>query len=222
MAAALEQRVHGLLMSWRQVGQFCWFNMLTPRAAEAREFFGALFGWTYDGDIVMVGPHRIGGLFEDTQALIGAMLLVESADLIAARVRELGGKARAPFDIGGAGRLTVCHDPTGAEFDAWEPRALRGTDADDGTLGAPARFELVTTDVPRASRFYSALFGWEPAAREGSGPRWVTYFAVRNADQAERRVIALGGSVIAPGEMRSPQGVPFSITDLGVSQTGPS
>ena len=191
--------------------------MLTPRAAEAREFFGALFGWTYDGDIVMIGAHRIGGLFEDTRSLIGAMILVESADLTAARVRELGGKARPPFDIGGAGRLTVCHDPTGAEFDAWEPRALRGTDADYDTLGAPARFGLITTDVRRAVAFYADLFGWHPDAREGSESRWVTHFLVANLDQTQRRAVTLGATVIALGEMRSPQGVPFSVVTRPVA-----
>ena len=192
-------------------GHFCWFNMLTPRVAEARAFFSALLGWTYEGGIVMIGDRRIGGMWDDHRALIGAMLLVESADATAVRVRELGGQALAPFDIGNEGRLAVCHDPTGAEFDVWEARAMRGTDADDGTLGAPARFELVTTDVPRAVAFYSDLFGWKADARTGSESRWVTHFLVTDVAEMERKAMSLGASVIAPGELRSPQGVPFSI-----------
>ena len=38
----------------RRAGDFCWINMLTPRPAEAREFFGALLGWTY-GEIPGMG-----------------------------------------------------------------------------------------------------------------------------------------------------------------------
>jgi uncharacterized protein len=191
---------------------FCWFNMLTPRAAEAREFFRAVLGWSYRGDIVMVEGCRIGGLFEDHRALIGAMLLVESADATAERVRGLGGRAQPAFDIGNDGRLTVCHDPTGAEFDAWQARSMRGTDADPHTLGAPARFELITTDVPGAVAFYSALFGWKADAREGSGSQWITHFLVADVAEAERRAIARGASVFAPGAIRSPQGVEFYVT----------
>jgi hypothetical protein len=34
----------------------------------------------------------------------------------------LGGTARPAFDIGEQGRMVVCHDPNGCEFDIWEPK----------------------------------------------------------------------------------------------------
>ena len=36
-----------MAMGIRKTGDFCWINMLTPRPAEAMEFFGRVLGWTY-------------------------------------------------------------------------------------------------------------------------------------------------------------------------------
>jgi uncharacterized protein len=77
----------------RKTGDFCWSNMLTPRPAEAREFFGRLLGWTYAeipglGHRMQVGGRDIGGIFDldgpntppGTTPHIGVMVKVESAD----------------------------------------------------------------------------------------------------------------------------------------------
>src|SRR4051794_40467551 len=53
----------------RKAGDFCWINMLTPRAAEAMGFFGRVLGWTYFempglGHGMRVGGRDIGGLFD--------------------------------------------------------------------------------------------------------------------------------------------------------------
>ena len=53
----------------RKAGEFCWINMLTPRPAEAMEFFAAVLGWTYFempgiGHGIQVGGRDIGGLFD--------------------------------------------------------------------------------------------------------------------------------------------------------------
>lgn len=160
----------------RRVGEFCWVNMLTPRAADARAFFGELLRWTYVelpglGHRIQVGGRDVGGLFDvtapntppGTPPQIGVMVKVESADKTARRVAELGGKARPAFDIGDAGRLAVCFDPNGVEFDAWQPRTMLGTDVDSREHGAPTWFETLTSDVDRAAEFYGKLFGWTSA-----------------------------------------------------------
>lgn len=161
----------------RKAGEFCWINMLTPQPAEARTFFSKLLGWTYVempgiGHAVQVGGRDIGGLFDlagpntprGTPPLIGDMVKVENADAICARVAALGGKAMPAFDIMDQGRMAVCFDPKGAEFDVWQPRKGLGTDVDSNLRGAPSWFETMTTDVDRAAHFYSRLFGWTPEA----------------------------------------------------------
>ncbi len=219
----------------RETGEFCWINMLTPEPAEARAFFGKLLGWTYVeipgiGHAVEVGGRKIGGLFdlagpntpEGTPPHIGVMVKVESADAVCAKVTSLGGKAKPAFDIMGQGRMAVCTDPNGAEFDVWEPKKMHGTDADSNQHGAPSWFETVTTDVDRAVKFYSELFGWTPEVmpmpdlkyttfKHGTEyvagmmritpamgtlrPHWATYFTVDDADETAREAVKLGATL---------------------------
>lgn len=230
----------------RPVGDFCWINILTARPTEARDFFAALLGWTYVempgmGHRIQVGGRDVGGLFDleapntppGARATIGVMLKVENADATCDRVRDLGGAARTPFDVGEAGRMAVCHDPTGAEFDVWEPKRMQGTDADSDAHGAPSWFEAQTSDVDAASAFYTDLVGWRPvemgspeapyvdfqldgrdvagmmalrAETGGARPAWWTYFTVRDVDAAVRDAAARGGQVVVP---------PYDIAGVG-------
>ena len=218
----------------RGTGEFCWINMLTPRPAEARGFFGTLLGWTYVeipgmGHAVKVGGRDIGGLFDldgpntpkGTLPVIGVMVKVESADAACEKVKSLGGKAKPAFDIKDQGRMAVCFDPNGAEFDVWEPKKMLGTDADSTLHGAPSWFETMTTDVDRAATFYSSLFGWTSEVMQTPGfpyttfknggtdvanmlqitpqmgtlrPHWVTYFTVTDAEATVLEAVKLGAT----------------------------
>jgi len=224
--------------STRRVGEFCWINMLTPRPAEACEFFAKLLGWTY-GEIPGVGfnikvdGRDIGGLFDldgpntppGTRAHIGVMVKVANADAIGAKVNALGGKAQPAFDIFDAGRMAVCHDPNGAEFDVWETKNMGGTDVNGDVHGAPSWFETITTDMGKARKFYQDLFGWTSEAKPMPGftytrfklgdglvagmmpvlpnmgamrPHWGTYFTVRDVDATQREAAKLGANICMP------------------------
>jgi predicted enzyme related to lactoylglutathione lyase len=222
----------------RKAGEFCWTNMLTPRPAEAREFFGRLLGWTYFeipgfGHGARVGGHDIGGVFDiedpktppGTKPHVGALLKVDSADATFEKVAALGGTARPPFDIMDQGRLAVCFDPNGAMFDVWEPKSFHGTDVDSSLHGAPCWFENLTTDVGRATAFYSQLLGWTPEVMPMPGfeytvfklggvqvagmmqiskemgdlrPHWGCYYAVNDVDEAARKAVELGATLCVP------------------------
>jgi predicted enzyme related to lactoylglutathione lyase len=204
--------------------------MLTPAPAGARSFFGKLLDWTFAntgmGYTVQVDGQSVGAIFDlddpntprGTPPLVGLMFKVESADTAGNRVRKLGGQAGPAFDIGAAGRMSVCHDPNGAEFDVWQPGSLAGTEIDSDATGAPTWFETMTSDVDRAAAFYSGLFGWrataageagdrtfeldgrpiaaaKPRAPDGPSPHWAIYFAVTDADATARRARELGGEV---------------------------
>jgi predicted enzyme related to lactoylglutathione lyase len=222
----------------RRPGEFCWINMLTPDPPAARAFFGAVLDWSYVempgmGHRVQVGGRDIGGLFDVVSPrtpqgmppVIGVMVKVENADATGDRVRFLGGKAESAFDIGEAGRMAVCHDPDGAQFDLWEPGRMAGTEVDSTLHGAPSWYETITTDVPRATEFYSRLFGWTPEVQQipsstytsfrhhgeyvagmmgitpemgNMQPHWGTYFTVRDSDEAVRNATELGGTICVP------------------------
>lgn len=225
-------------MGTRKPGEFCWINMLTPQPEQARAFFGALFGWTYVelpgmGHIVKVDGHAFGGLYnlegpntpKGTPPLISVMVKVESADVTCAKVSALGGTAKPPFDIMDQGRMAVCFDPNGAEFDIWESRKGLATDADSQHHGAPSWFETMTTDVERAAAFYSGLFGWTRETKPMPGgayttfklgdafvagmmhitpemgamrPHWGTYFTVTDVDATAREAVRLGAVLHVP------------------------
>ena len=229
----------------RGAGDFCWINMLTPDPAAARAFFGSVLGWTYAempgmGHRVQVGGKDIGGLFDlhgpntppGTPPYIGVMIKVANADAACESVRKLGGKARPPFDIMEQGRMAVCFDPNGVEFDLWEPKRMQGTEVDSTLPGAPTWFEAVTTDVDRAAAFYTGLFGWTREDRAGNTffklegryvaetmaitpdlgdarPSWITYFTVRNVDQTVRQATGLGATICVPAR-DLPQGGRFA------------
>jgi predicted enzyme related to lactoylglutathione lyase len=220
----------------RKPGQFCWINILTARPADARAFFEKLLDWTYAeipgmGHRILVDGRNIGGLFDlegpqtppGTKPIVGVMVMVESADATCEKVKSLGGKAQPAFDIMDEGRMAVCTDPSGAEFDIWEPKKSHGSDADSMLHGSPSWTELMTTDVAGAGAFYTKLFGWTAEPVPGSKwgyvlfqkgatqiagmmaiskemgamrPHWVTYFTVKDADATVRQAAELGGKVV--------------------------
>jgi predicted enzyme related to lactoylglutathione lyase len=150
------------------------------------------------------------------------MMKVDSADGTAEKVASLGGKAMPPFDVMDKGRMAVCFDPNGAQFDVWESRASSGTDVDPTLHGAPSWIETITSDLPRATAFYSKLFGWTSVVRKSAGidytvfsldsqqvagmmqitpemgkmpSHWGVYYTVKNADETMKSAIKLGASI---------------------------
>lgn len=230
----------------RKTGEFCWINILTPDPAAARAFFATLLGWTYSeipsmGHLIHVGGHPIGGLFDlaspqtpmGTPPHIGVMVKVDDADATAAKVAALGGRALPAFDIMDQGRMAVCFDPAGANFDVWQARAGPGTDVDAMAIGAPSWFETMTVDVARGKAFYGALFGWThetmdmgefqyttfklgsdyvagmmeiSADMQGVPPHWAVYFTVADTDASTKRATELGATALVP---------PTDIPDVG-------
>ena len=72
------------------------------------------------------GPNTPPGL----APFIGVMVKVANADATSQKAKALGGQAKPAFDISDQGRMALCFDPNGAEFDIWEPKKMLGTDLD--------------------------------------------------------------------------------------------
>jgi predicted enzyme related to lactoylglutathione lyase len=153
----------------------CWLDTMQPDPDAAKEFYGGLFGWSFDNRAPQgsPGPYYVAQLHGRDVAAIGGpseagvspiwnpYTAVDSADRAAARVREAGGKVIAePMDVPDAGRMAVFADTQGAVFSVWEAGAFIGAQLvnEPGTWNFS---ELNTRDTDVAKRFYRATFDWE-------------------------------------------------------------
>ncbi len=195
----------------RTAGEFCWINMLTPKPDDAMTFFGGLFGWTFKdmaglGHVVRLDGRDAGGLFDlhgintpkNARPGFGVMVKVDDVDGAAAWLAALGGTHKEPFDIFGQGRMAVCHDPNGAEFDLWQPKRMQGFDVDPRAHGAPTWFETLTSDTSRAIAFYEKMFGW--TSTTSPMPGGIDYTVFRHEGRDVAGLMAMpGGAPMPPG-----------------------
>ncbi len=228
-------------------GAFCWFELATSNQDAAKKFYTSLFGWSVNDS--PMGPDDLYSMFELQGRAVAAgytmrreqaeqgvpphwmvYVAVESADEVARRVPELGGKVFAQaFDVADYGRMTVVADPTHAVFSVWEPKSHKGTGI-AGVDGTVCWADLSSSDPEKAKEFYSALFGWKFAAspHDASGyqaiqsgddfiggvptleqrnpqapSHWLIYFLVSDCDMAAGKAKELGGESLLP-----PQDIP--------------
>jgi predicted enzyme related to lactoylglutathione lyase len=219
-----------------------WIELNTPDQAAAQRFYGELFGWAYDDhDMGEMGHYyiptldgdEIGGIggqppgMEGHPAYWGVYLAVDDVDAAAAKVEPAGGKVEAgPFDVDTFGRMAAIQDPTGARVGLWQARDTIGTQRANEP-GTPTWNECVTSDVPAAAAFYSAVLGMGSEAMdmgeagtytvltnvdgrqiggcmdlgmlpEGTPPHWNVYFNVEDVDATVAKATSLGASVVAP------------------------
>jgi predicted enzyme related to lactoylglutathione lyase len=166
-------------------GTFCWADLGTTDAADAKRFYTELFGWSFEdrpmGEGASYTMFRLGGnavaaLYQQdpqqaqqTPPNWLSYVSVESADRSAERTRTLGGMVLMdPFDVFDVGRMTMIQDPSGAVVALWEPRRHIGA----GVVGEPNTLcwnELATTDTERAGAFYRELFAWGTEVRPMRG-----------------------------------------------------
>ncbi len=222
-------------------GNFCWIENATNDPAAMKTFYGELFGWSYmemnmpDGSayaMANIGGKTTAGLMRlpEEAKKMGAppsfqsYVAVTDAAASAKKATELGGKVlMGPMETG-PGVMAVVQDPTGGVFSLWQQKQQMGTFlmGEPGSLGW---VELATTDVDRAGKFYTNLFGWKPKAEQmgdmvytvfnngevpvagmmpqpkemaGAPSAWTVYFAVSDCDAAVAKAKSLGGTPMGP------------------------
>lgn len=152
----------------------CWVEVCSHDTAAARDFYGAIFGWAYDGP----GPMPGGGDYwvarvrgrdvcgistvpESVTPCWNSFVAVDDAAATLARARELGATVLCPATPAPpAGTFAMLTDPGGAVLGLWQ------ADARDGAyvVNEPSAWSmsrLQTPDAEQAVAFYGALFGWE-------------------------------------------------------------
>ncbi|WP_427131354.1 VOC family protein [Pseudarthrobacter sp. S9] len=150
-----------------------WVDTEQPDVEAATQFYGGLFGWTFE-DAMPPGARtrymiaKLAG--RDVGAIAGpgegaaawsTYVSVDDADAAARRLASIGATVRsAPADAGDGGRGAVLTDPEGAEFRIWQARRRPGAQ----TVNLPGAWnfsDLHTTDPKAAIAFYQEAFGWQ-------------------------------------------------------------
>lgn len=202
-----------------------WVDLTTPQPQVAQDFYGALFGWTFDDVgpapgggrylVARLGGGAVGGLAQGEPGGWNTHVLVDSVDEAAERVRAAGGRVGQQADTAG-GRVLTFADPEGAELRAWEPRGRRGADVVNAH-GSVNFNDLRTRDPAGAAEFYAAVFGWR-VLDMGAG---MTMWALRAyGDHLERRTPGTRDSFASMG---GPEGFEDVVASLSpVDGDGPA
>ena len=158
-------------------GSFSWIELGTSDQNAAKDFYTALFGWTFEDS--PMGPDDFYTMFQLEGRNCGAAytlrpqetsmdvpphwnlyVSVASADETAKKAEEAGGKLLAPpFDVYSFGRMAVIQDPTGAVIEIWEAKDHIGAGI-VGQSGTLCWADLSTPDAATGSKFYTEVFGW--------------------------------------------------------------
>jgi uncharacterized protein len=155
------------------LGAPCWIDLTTSDIDRAQEFYGTVFGWTfesagpdYGGYINAAKDGRpVAGLMAnnpDWQAPDNWATYFHTADIhaTAAAVTAAGGTGCLdPMEVPAKGVMAQAIDPSGAFFGLWQPLEHRGFEV-IGEAGAPAWHQLNTHNYRAAIDFYRELLGW--------------------------------------------------------------
>ena len=130
--SAWEPRQHIGAQLVNEPGSLSWNELVTRDIDAAKQFYGAVFGWSADTSEAgpttytewKLGGRSIGGMLqmndewpEDIPSHWMAYFAVDDCDATAAKAADLGGTVRVePNDIPDVGRFAVLVDPQGAQF----------------------------------------------------------------------------------------------------------
>ncbi|HEU5159181.1 MAG TPA: VOC family protein [Streptosporangiaceae bacterium] len=171
----------------------------------------------------------------------------DDCDGAAKRIADAGGSVvMEPMDVMDSGRMVMALDPHGAQFGLWHGNAHSGTRFRDEP-GSLTWTELETPDSKAATEFYGAVlqrpiesmgipdFDYSTVNVDGnpvagiwgqperSSARWMTYFAVADADATVGVATEAGGTVERPAQdspygrfavLKDPFGASFAVMVL--------
>ncbi len=170
-------------------GRWVWGDLVTSDVAAAADFYGKVFGWTfetYGGEndvdtytLVLADGLPIGGMVFDARATKGKVpsarwlpfVSVTDVGAAADAVTRGGGKVvYAPIQLGERGETAIFRDPDGVLFGA--VRSKNGDPPDyAGDVNEWVWLDLWTGDVDRATQFYRAVAGYEVLPLPEGGAR---------------------------------------------------
>lgn len=163
-------------------GKILWHDLLTQDVAQAKDFYGQLFGWGFKQQgaytVVLRDEQAIGGMVEIKPKPNGrgvarwiASLSVSNVDQAAGFVRERGGKIHeGPVYMRHRGRGALISDPQGAQILLL--RSATGDPEDkEPAINDWLWDELWSSDPTTSLDFYQTLVGY--SSRENRENYWI-------------------------------------------------
>ncbi|HZQ34059.1 MAG TPA: VOC family protein [Mycobacterium sp.] len=156
------------------LGAPAWIDLATSDLDRAKEFYGTIFGWTFEtageqyGGYVNAfkGGSPVGGLMAtnpEWNAPDAWTTYFHTDDIQStakAGASAGGTSCVGPMEVPQKGWMAMGTDAAGAVYGLWQPTGHRGFEV-IGEQGAPAWHQLTTRDFPKAVDFYRTVFGWE-------------------------------------------------------------
>ncbi|MBV8930790.1 MAG: VOC family protein [Mycobacteriaceae bacterium] len=155
------------------LGAPTWIDLSTSDTPRAQEFYGAVFGWTFES----AGPQYGGYInaFKDGRPVAGLMYndpqwnapdawttYFHTSDIKATvkAATDAGASNCVPaMEVAEKGWMALLTDPAGAMFGLWQPTGHAGFEL-IGESGAPVWHQLTTRDYARSLEFYRKVLGW--------------------------------------------------------------
>jgi uncharacterized protein len=152
-----------------------WVELKTSDQAAAKEFYGSLFGWSFDDQLIpQDGVYSMATLRGEAVAAIAPIpegasdaipprwdtcIAVDDVNATSEKVAPAGGRVvTKAFGVGDAGRMAWVADPTGAVVGLWQAgRHIGATLVNEP--GAVFWNELVTDKPDMAIAFYETVLG---------------------------------------------------------------
>jgi len=177
-----------------------WVELATSDQSAAKEFYGSLFGWSFDDQLIpQNGVYSMATLRGEAVAAIAPIppgasdatvptwntyFAVDDVDATSAKIAPAGGRVvTAAIDVGDAGRMAWVADPTGAVVGLWQAgRHIGATLVNEP--GALFWNELLTDKPDMAIAFYETVLG-------------VTHVSVDAAPGMKYHSLKVGGHDVA-------------------------
>jgi predicted enzyme related to lactoylglutathione lyase len=171
------------------LGAPIWIDLSSSDVDRAQEFYGTVFGWTFESagpdyggyiDAAKDGMRVAGLLRNDPQwnAPDGWTTYFHTADIratVRTAVARGGTSCVEAFEVRDRGWMAMGIDPSGAVYGLWQPTFHFGVGLAVTGAGAPAWYQLTTRNFRSALDFYRVVLGWSTeAVSDGDEFRYTT------------------------------------------------
>lgn len=203
-------------------GTPCWIDLFSADPAKAKEFYGAVFGWTaqdsgeeFGGYVTFFSDgQQVAGMMQNpeesgTPDLWSTYISSDDIDATVAAATAAGAQVVAPaMAVSDLGSMAVLIDPAGGAFGIWQPGKHTGFNKYNEP-NSVTWDEYHSKDFATTKDFYAQVFDW-------------TYDATSDTDEFRYYNAQINGETVAgmmdsagflPAEVPSHWAVYFSVED---------